>query len=361
WHLHEGSQLRSGTLEHNEKLEYRPELVGKQRLDTNKLNDSGYLFSIPDYTLEDIPKDECYIRVQGGSKGLLVSEPPHLLMNASWKYVIYSDRYFLIKPRQIGLSVPKEDANYLRALSVFLSSNIVRYYLFFQTPSFGIERDRITLHDVKSIPVPIFSSRQVEEMASVQKYLSQMETELNPKHLQAYLDEQIIRILQVPESIMTLVTEFLQLRSKLVGGGTREAVQKAQQRPDQEVLQAYAQQLANDLDGFLDSSKTHHRVTMERSPDLICCTVEFVKSEQALAPVVKETSSQNGQVFTRLQKELNAEFSQWVYVQRGLKIFGPSSVALYKVPQLINWTRTQAMNDADDMIAEILSAPRQYK
>ena len=359
WHLHQGSDLRNGMKEHNENLEYLPYLVGKKRLNTTALNNSGYLFSIPDYTLEDIPQEECFIRVQGGSKGLLVSEPPHLVMNASWKYVIYSDEYFLVKPRQIGLSVPKEDADYLRALSVFLSSNIVRYYLFFQTPSFGIERDRITLHDVKSIPVPIFTSTQIQEMVSVQKYLPRIEIEQGSEYTQAHLDKEVIRILQVPENITTLVTEFLQLRSELVGGGTREAVQKAQQRPDQEALQAYAQQLTNDLDGFLDSGKTHHHVTIERSPDLICCTVEFVGSDHAFTPVVKEASSRNGYTFTRLQQELKNEFSQWVYVQRGLKMFGPSSVSLYKVPQLINWTRTQAMNDADDMIAEILSTARQ--
>ncbi|HVB24014.1 MAG TPA: N-6 DNA methylase [Ktedonobacteraceae bacterium] len=352
WHLHEGSQLRSGMVEHNEKLEYRPELAGKKRLDTTALNKSGYLFSIPDDALEDIPQEECFIRIQGGSKGLRVSEPPHIIMNAGWKYSIFSDTYFVIKPRQIALSAPQANVDHLRALSIFLSSSLIRYYLFFQVPQWGIERDVITLNTVKSIPIPAFTLEQIEQLTTLQKKLVSMELEQGAKYAQAYLDEQIIRILQVPESIMTLVTEFLQLRSK---------VQKAQQSPDQEALQAYAQQLANDLDGFLDSGKTHHRVTMERSPDLICCTVEFVKSEQALAPVVKETSSQNGQVFTRLQKELKAEFSQWVYVQRGLKMFGPSSVSLYKAPQLINWTRTQAMNDADDMIAEILSAPRQYK
>jgi hypothetical protein len=147
----------------------------------------------------------------------------------------------------------------------------------------------------------------------------------------------------------------------LVGGGTREAIQKAQQRPNQKVLQEYAQQLTSDLDGFLDSGKTHHRVVVERSRDLICCTVEFVRSDHAFTPVVKESSSQNGQMFSRLQQALKNEFSQWVYVQRGLKIFAPSSVSLYKVPQLINWTRTQAMNDADDMIAEILSTERQHR
>jgi hypothetical protein len=48
-----------------------------------------------------------------------------------------------------------------------------------------------------------------------------MEIEQGAKYAQAYLDEQIIRILHVPESITTLVTEFLELRLKLVGGGTR--------------------------------------------------------------------------------------------------------------------------------------------
>jgi hypothetical protein len=107
-------------------------------------------------------------------------------------------------------------------------------------------------------------------------------------------------------------------------------VQRVQQRPNREALQAYAQQLTHDLDSFLDSGKIYHRVTIERSSDLICCTVEFVRSDHAFTPVVKDASSQNGHMFTRLQQELKEEFSQWVYVQRGLKMFGPSSVSLYK-------------------------------
>ena len=361
WHLYEGSQLRNGVIEHNEKLEFVPDLVGKKRLDTTKLNNSGYLFSIPDHALEDIPQAECFIRVRGGSKGLLVSEPPHIIMNEAWKYSIYSDTYFVVKPRQIGLSAPYTDADRLRALAVFLSCSFVKYYLFFQAPTWGIERDAITINTVRSIPIPVLTLEQVKQLAVLQKKLVLLELKQGTKYAQAYLDEQIIHILQVPESITTLVTDFLQLRSKLVGGGTREAVQKIQQLPSHEALQAYAQQLTNDLNGFLNSDKTHHRITIERSPDLICCTVEFVQSDHAFTPVVKDLPSQNGHTFTRLQQELKTEFSQWIYVQRGLKMFGPSSISLYKIPQLINWTRTQAMNDADDMIAEILSTVRPHR
>jgi hypothetical protein len=348
-------------IEHNENLKYLPYLVGKKRLDTKALNNSGYLFSIPDNALKAIPQEECFIRIRGGDKGLLVSEPPHIIMNAAWKYSIYSDTYFVVQPRQIGLSAPRVDEGHLRALSVFLSSSLVKYYLFFQAPQWGIERDVITLNTVKSIPVPALTREQIEQLASLQKELVSLELEQSAKNAQTYLDDQVIHILHVPESITTLVTEFLELRLKLVGGGTKEAIRKAQQRPTQKALQDYAQQLTDDLDGFLDSGKTHHRVVVERSPDLICCTVEFVRSEHAFTPVVKESSSHNGHMFSRLQQALKNEFSQWVYVQRGLKMFEPSSVSLYKVPQLINWTRTQAMNDADDVIAEILSTTTQHR
>jgi hypothetical protein len=361
WHLHEGSQLRRGGATDDKELEYRPDLVGKKRLDTTTLNNSGNLFSVPAYALEDIPEEECFIRKQGGDKGLLVSAPPHIVMNAAWNYSIYSDTYFVIKPRQIGLSAPPGEADHLRALSMFLSSNLVKYYLFFQAPQWGIERNRITLNTIRSIPVPSFSLEQIRQLAILQKELVSMELEQGAKYAQAYLDEQIIDVLHVPVSITTLVNEFLELRLQLVGGGTRDAIQKAQQYPGQKALLDYAQQLTNDLDGFIDSGKTRHRVTVERSSDLICCTVEFVRSDHAFTPVIKEVSAQDGQIFSRLQQALKNEFSQWVYVQRGLKMFAPSSVSLYKMPELINWTRTQAMNDADELIAEVLSKAEQHR
>jgi hypothetical protein len=358
WYLYEGPQLRNGVVESQERLKHLPELLGRKRLDTYALNQSGYLFSIPENALEDIPAEECYIRIRGGEKGLFVSEPPHIVMNDSWKYVIYSNEYFVIKPRQIGLSAPSVDADYLKALSVFLSSGLAEYYLFFQSPRWGIERDVITLNTVKSIPVPIFTPEQLQQLALLQDELVSLEMRQGAEHAQVYLDEQIMHILHIPQNIITLVDEFLQFRVKLVGGGTREAIAKIQQYADRDTLLGYASQLANELDGFLHSDMLHHRISIEQGSDLICCTVEFARSVQAIPPVVKDVSSQSRQMFLSLQEGLKQEFSQWAYVQRGLKTFGTSSISLYKVPHLINWTRTQAMNDADDMIAEILSRRR---
>ena len=345
----EGPQLRE-----DEKFTPVPFLEGRNLLDIEKLNKSERILSIPEDAFKVIPKEKCFARRQGG---LLVSEAPHILMHASWNYVIYSDQYFVIPPRQIGLSAPQKDADYLRALSIFLSSSVVRYYLFFQTPEWGIERDRITLNDVKSIPVPNFTSEQIEKLTILYNDLVQKDIQGDSAHVQESLDEQMADIFSIPDDINTLATELnrvrLTLRDKTINS-------TAARRPNQEDLLAYAQQIATELDDFITSNQTHHKVIIGQSPELIVCTVELVDTSHPLPVVVKEQMAENTDLFARLRNELNKEFSQWVYIQRGLKIFEGTKVHIYKMPQLINWTRTQAFNDADDIIATVLSSARDY-
>jgi len=62
------------------------------------------------------------------------------------------------------------------------------------------------------------------------------------------------------------------------------------------------------------------------------------------------------QLHSELKGMLTEAQTQWVYVQRGLRIFDGPRIHIYKPPRLIDWTRTQALNDADDIIGEVLSA-----
>jgi hypothetical protein len=241
----------------------------------------------------------------------------------------------------------------LRALSVFLSSSIARYYLFFQTPSWGVERDRITLDDVKSIPVPHFTPVQIEHLATVQKELAQMEIERGSSSTQTFVDEQIAHLFQLPASMNILATEFNRVRSTLIGGYTGSAAVKP---PKDDDLQAYAQEIANELDAFTAPRETHHKVTMTVSQKMICCTVELLKSDHSFPIEVGKEGADDAPPFAHLLNGFTQHFSQWVYIQRGLRIFDGPKVHIYKVPRLINWTRTQAFNDADDLIAEVLAA-----
>ena len=218
----EGVQLREYRTSLDDQVESMPQLEGKNVLDTNKMNGSSYRFSVPLEALDPIPKNRCYIRKRGGKQGLIVSEPPRLLMSAAWKYTVYTDQFVLIPPRQIGLSCPPSDAKLLRALSAFLNSSVVRYYLFFQVPDWGIERDRITLRDVKGIPLPRFTPDQVVRLERLHQEMVGAELDIltaeqdtldgamadRMQKLQVRLDAQIADICAIPDHIRIMVTDF---------------------------------------------------------------------------------------------------------------------------------------------------------
>jgi hypothetical protein len=116
----------------------------------------------------------CYIRKRGGGLGLQLTQAPHIVLSPGWgSYVTFSDVDFLIPPRVMGIAGPKEDANILRALSLYLNSSLVSYYLFFHVPEWGVFRHAryVTLSELRKVPVPDFAPEQVEELVALHQRL----------------------------------------------------------------------------------------------------------------------------------------------------------------------------------------------
>ena len=74
------------------------------------------------------------------------------------------------------LSAPATDADKLRALSVFFSSSLVRYFLFFHSPAWGVDRNKIYKRDIEQIPIPNLTAEQITELAALQKDLAAKES-----------------------------------------------------------------------------------------------------------------------------------------------------------------------------------------
>ena len=117
----------------------------------------------------------------------------------------------------------------------------------------------------------------------------------------------------------------------------------------------YGQCLANELDDFADSSNIHHKVSIVHSEKMIVCTVEMIKSNSSINVTVERANKKSSSFLVEIYQKLREQFSQWVYIQRGIRIIDGSKIHICKSPRLIDWTKTQALNDSDDIIAEILS------
>jgi hypothetical protein len=401
WAFYEGPQLRC----REEELKYLPILKGKKQFDTESMRKSLFRFSIPANALTIIPDECCYIR-RGEKTGLNLTHAPHIIISSSWmSFITYSEQEFVIPPRQIGISIQKnnnEDALYLQALSVYLKSNFVAYFLFFYTPEWGVFRHakKVTINDVREIPIPDFTPYQVGELADLQEKLVTIERQeisklisslrrnrlpgqdlsnkegenefdlpvnLTPaekeiiereisnlrQELQRKIDESIYDLLEIPQDIRQVVNDFFETRLPLDSPSKRD---RSVRKPTARELESYACELRDKLDDFL-MGESFNRVTLTYSDDLIECIVE-VTDDVGPIPIdsgsVKKGNKTMARLLAELSDNLRRQVSQWVYIQRGLRLFDGPRIHLYKSPRIIDWTRTQARIDAGDIIGELI-------
>jgi hypothetical protein len=348
WYCYTGTQLRNE--EAKEDVEYVPEIRGKKILDAETMNKSGYRFSVPDSVLCAIPDSNCFVR-KGRTVGLKVAESPHIIISSNYR--IYSEKDFVIPNPRIGISSSWKDANYLAALSVLLNSSLIQYYLFFQSSSWGSERDKICKTDVLKIPVPEFSLDQASAFSRLYKYLVQMEIEGRAiSEILEILDSEVNNILFIPRHLNILSQEFMHVRLTL-NEGKNDVI--ATEHPSETSLRNYAEYLRYELDNFVEGSDIRHAISITTSKNLIVCTVELYNSETEIPVKIKKANAQDAQFLREIQQKLREEFSKRFYIQRGMRLFSDTQIHICKSPRLIDWTQTQAMYDSDDIIAEMLN------
>ncbi len=402
WFFSEGAQLR----DNNPDTKPAPELKGKKRFQSKAMRSSLFRFSVPQNALSDIPDEMCYIRKRGGDAGLDLTEAPHIILSPFWdSYVTFSNIDFLIPPRQMAIAGPREDADVLRVLSIYLNSSLVSYYLFFHVPTWGVflQARLVTLTEVRKVPTPNFTQSEVEELVALYNYLvyaekqhiseviakvgnlqmplfsngdesfddisvpdllskiskeqkEQVENEVKAFHEQAQslIDEKIFELFAIPADIRLLVTDFVRVRLLL---DRPAAFDQVIREPREYELLDYARELRDELDGFVGED-THHRISITYSPDLIECIIEVVNTDKSItldSSRIRAGDITSSRLLSGLSESLKEQVSQWIYMQRGLRLFDGPRIHLYKPSRLIDWTRTQAMNDAGDILGEVLA------
>lgn len=371
WSLSYGLQLRHYGVD--EEIEAVDVLFEKfephwKELDAKKLHKSGYKFHIPKTALKKIPPDKRYVRIRGGKKGYSLIKHPHLVVNPN--YAIYSDKDFVITD-QNGIAAPPRDKDYLRAISVYLSSNIARYVLFFTSHEWGISHKRITPKELKILPVPPLTDRQIEALANLQIEFAKEEEDHDrqvlktdwrerAEQLQEKLDARVTEILKIPSSLKILASDFINVQLSLNEGKVtdRGGIRVPAVRvPTKNQLKDYALRLRRELDAFARTGEIRHSVSVVSSSNLIVCTIKLVKTNDVQRIEVLQATNGLQEQINNLRNALRQKFNQWIYIQREARFFDARSETAYicKAPRLIDWTETQAIYDANEVIGDVVS------
>jgi hypothetical protein len=154
--------------------------------------------------------------------------------------------------------------------------------------------------------------------------------------------------------VALVVGEFFRVRYQLNKGKNPPGLRH---QPDKPELDAYANRLRDELDGFL-GGKAHHRIVVLHSSHGTCASVTISRKAQPFLTEVREAKGDEAKTLESLLKAAEEKYCQWAYVKRSVRLFDGDTIHLIKPPRRLEWTETQAMLDADDIIAEGIESNR---
>ena len=243
-----------------------------------------------------------------------------------------------------------------KILCLFLNSSFSNYFLSLSTSTWGIERERINLNELLTIPAILdrLDERRINELSLLYDKISSIkksnEVERNIFHLEKQIDQIIYNdILKLTEDEQIIIQDTLDYSLDLF-----EKQQKSDAVKPVLEINHYIKRVITELNEWLDDvdlkvSATHYNINKD-------CPLYMMKlsfgSEQ------KKVNISNEDIYKQLKsldKKLWNEESQNLYFRKKLNYFDGNDIYIIKPNQRRFWSETAAMEDSRDLLVEILN------
>jgi hypothetical protein len=346
WSISLGLQLRKDGGTEKDPNEYIAALEGLRVLDHRALIGSGPMLRIQPQFLGGNPVG-CYVR-KGRHAGLELTSGPRLFL---WQdFAAYAHEEFIFRHDKIGLK--GGDEGEMKAVAAIWNTSYARYLLFFvASAAWGIGVSQIDKGDAENLPFPELTPESEHALAMVWDEAAALEDNGEPfSVVREFIDWRVTSLLAIPETVSLVVRDFFRMRYQLNQG---KAPAILGMPPDEIEMYTYATRLKRELDAFLGGTG-HHKITVLHSHQGVSVSIALTRLSSEVDPEVRLAIREEGDTLRSLLQAAESQFSQWVYVKRSVRIFDGDTIHLIKPPRRLEWTETQALLDADDIIAEVI-------
>ena len=361
--IHQGLEIRSGT---DKDIVAVSELVGKNQLLIKKLSKETRYYTFPSTALDTIPKEEGYVRKGRDKLPLQVSRPPHIIIDTSRRFAVYSDKFIAVPARQIGIAGTKKQSNLLKALALYISSDFAHYYDFFHAAQMGVLKSISNLDTLKGLPIPSLAGDTLKKLARLHDKLVATEnfsdnlfklensvyTERNS--LEQEVNRIVNQLLGLSKEECLLVHDLVHERRKLLRGKISTDLMRP---PSEKEMQTYIEVLQDQLNSFLDDEDNEQHiinVLYHDTAGMLEITID--EGNTADTVQIRRADKALAQEFSKLRSRLLKQHSQWLYFERNLTVFDNERTYLFKPMERLHWLPSQALTDASDLIAKTMCA-----
>lgn len=371
--LSEGLQLRNRAAEEakppekQESLERLREVVNKYQLSLDTLADASHVHTFPSSALTKVQDADGYVRPGRGELPLRVCRPPHLIISAARTFAVFSDKFLVVPPRHVGLAGTEKDSAFLKALALYLGSRFVRYHQFFLSPQEGIRGGRSTLDVLRKVPIPFAGAseaalrpwvrlhRELTRLSDLRWANPDDEADLCKQiaPLEAEVDRLAFEALGLRPYESFLVQDFIDVRRALIDGKVGKA---AIAPPTARQVKSYALTLRDCLDAYLDRGERYrHRILAVLDATAGAVEIAFDAAPTPHRPRVEQADDETATHLRRVREQIDRSRGQWLYHDRNMTMYFDDRAYVFKPMQRLWWTRSQALADADRIIADLVA------
>jgi hypothetical protein len=350
---------------------------GQKLLVIKELKRLRHIFSFPPGSLKTLDQAADFHALKGRvDRALRVSQPPHVVVGAARNFAVYTDRFLVVPARQIGIVSPTGDKAFLKALSLFLSSDFMFYHQFLTSSQFGVKRDVATLNSLRQIPVPLAKASSIDLEPWVELHTKLAKTKPRSITEESDRDSQLDLLDKSEEQREGLLTELNDLVAEALGLDERERVlvhdlvhiqlalndgklgDEAMANAKHSELEAYGRRLQRELDDFISGDlDRRHAVSIEHDELSGMVEVNLTKEvEEARKVSVLSANRDTASALEKTRRRLRRERAQWVYFDRNLRVYEGRRTYVMKPMHRFHWTESRAIADASEIIAETLTA-----
>ncbi len=249
-----------------------------------------------------------------------------------------------------GVAGPAGDADLLKVLCAYLNSSLARYYHFLTGSSWGIERDKIELHEHLAFPFALPPDES--SIGRLAAFVDAVQRSLVGSDWQGDLDALVFAVYGLTAAERDLVLDTVRMSIGMFYGGVGSSAFRA---PSVDELMAYAQAFAGVVNNALAASPDTFAATVYRG-DAPYRVVSFHLAQPEDPALGSPVQSYEGldQALTGLDRAALKRSAERLYLRRNVKVFGTDAVHVMKPSERRYWTRTAAYNDADDTIAHLM-------
>ncbi len=297
--------------------------------------------------------------------------PPMVLVNHGFTHIAFCDFNVLFQHTLQSISGAQKDTDLLCFLSGVLNSNLAKYFLFHTAANWGVERDKVHLFELLRLPFPLpdqtscphASNKIIKDVAfrikMVKKEIktSSLRREDRICAVKNELERLIYDYYEISDQEQMLIDDTVAIFEPSSTPHSVNAFVPTLRPVNAEERSTYVDTLC----AVLNDWAKHGSFRLTGSGQIIdalgigIVTLKKTKKNAAYKETVATEAVRTG--LARIMSILNREKKPFTIV-RNLKVFDGDELHIIKQLALRHWTRTCALNDADEIASAILASGR---